>query len=389
MRRMWNIDEASRIDTGLDSRAVTFENPDGLRGGGGQREGGRKGRPARWLQPGERVVLCDIEGPGVVRHIWMTIRPAAPEEMRAVLLEGFYDGASEPSISVPAMDFFGCAHGRPVAYASALTAVQEGRGFNAYFPMPFRQRLRLELENAGAAPVLLFYQVDYTLQEVAADAGLLHVTWRRENPTTMQQDFSIAEGLRGPGRFLGCVVGVRVLDAGTWYGEGELKVYRDGDGELPTICGTGLEDYVGTAWGMGPHHAIYAGAPLEVRRPESGPQPDFVGFYRWHVPDPIVFEREVRVTIQQIGYALFREGEEAEFEAYKETHPAAGRGWAADPARGIIGQGIVERVDDYSAAAFVYCMEAQAVKRVAVTDAVADIGWMAHEGPNPDGTGIV
>jgi hypothetical protein len=140
---------------------------------------------------------------------------------------------------------------------------------------------------------------------------------------------------------------------------------------------------------MGPHHAIYAGAPLEVRRPESGPQPDFVGFYRWHVPDPIVFEREVRVTIQQIGYALFREGEEAEFEAYKETHPAAGRGWAADPARGIIGQGIVERVDDYSAAAFVYCMEAQAVKRVAVTDAVADIGWMAHEGPNPDGTGIV
>jgi hypothetical protein len=286
---------------------------------------------------------------------------------------------------VPALDFFGCANGRPVPYASAFTAVQEGRGFNAYFPMPFRRRLRLEMENAGAGPVLLFYQVDYTLQELAPDAGMLHVSWRRENPTTMMRDFVIADGLRGPGRFLGCVIGVRVLDEGSWYGEGEVKVFRDGDAEFPTICGTGLEDYVGSAWGMGPHHAIYAGAPLEVRRPAGGPQPDFVGFYRWHLPDPIVFERELRVTIQQIGYALFRAGQEAEFTAYQAEHPAAGRGWGADPPRGIIGQGIVERVDDYSAAAFVYCMEPQPVRRVDVAEAVTDIAWLPHEGPHADG----
>lgn len=370
---MWDLADAARIDVRLDSRAVTFENPGGERGAGGQREGGRKGRPAKFIQPGERVVLADIAGPGIARHLWMTIRPAAPADMRAALLEAFYDGAPGPSISVPAFDFFGCPHGRPVAYASALTAVQEGRGFNAYFPMPFRERLRLEIENRGPQPLLLYYQLDYTLMPaLEADAGYLHVSFRRQNPTRMREDFVIAEGLRGPGRFLGCVVGVRVLDEGSWYGEGEVKVYRDGDATYPTICGTGLEDYVGSAWGMGPHHAIYAGAPLEVRRGE-GPQPDFVGFYRWHLPDPIVFERDLRVTIQQIGYALFREGEEAAFERYRASHPAAGRGWASDPAAGIIGQGIVERIDDYCAAAFVYCREPQPVHRADMVAALEDL----------------
>jgi hypothetical protein len=247
--------------------------------------------------------------------------------------------------------------------------------------MPFRKQIRMELTNAGGGPVLLFYQVDYTLvPELPEDAGYLHATFRRENPTTMKEDFVIAEGLRGPGRFLGCVVGVRVLDEGAWYGEGEVKVYRDGDDAFPTICGTGLEDYVGTAWGMGAHHAIYAGAPLEVRRPGGGPQPDFVGFYRWHLPDPIVFEREMRVTLQQIGYALFREGQEEEFGRYKASHPAAGRGWTADLSNGVIGQGIVERVDDYCATAFVYCREPQAVVRADVAETLRDIAWLEHEG---------
>ena len=104
----------------------------------------------------------------------------------------------------------------------------------------------------------------------------------------MRRDFVIASGLRGPGRFVGCSVGVRVLDTGIWYGEGEVKVYRDGDTDHPTICGTGLEDYVGTAWGLGAHSALYGGAPLDVRPPGSS-SPTFVGFYRWHLLDPIMF----------------------------------------------------------------------------------------------------
>ena len=312
----------------------------------------------------------------------MTFPPAPPEEMRAVWLEAFYDGADAPSVSVPCVDFFGVPHGRPVPYASALTAIQEGRGFNSYFPMPFRGHLRLELTNGARHAIQLYYQLDYTLQrELPVDAGYLHTSFRRENPTTMGQDFVIAEGLAGPGRYAGCVVGVRVLDGGTWYGEGEVKVYRDGDRELPTICGTGLEDYVGSAWGMGRHHALYGGAPLVVPGTADGGPPTFVGFYRWHVPDPVVFAQDLRVTIQQIGMHYFGAGDEARFARFAEDHPAAGDGWHHDIA-GTHALGIHERVDDYCAAAFTYCATPQSVPRVDVAAACADLARRPGETPD-------
>jgi hypothetical protein len=277
---------------------------------------------------------------------------------------------------------FGLAHGRLAPYTSALTAVQEGRGFNAYFPMPFCRRLRMELTNASTRPQPLYYQLDYTLErELPSDAGYLHAAFHRENPTVQQRDFVIAEGFRGPGRFLGCVVGIRVLDEGAWYGEGEVKVYRDGDTALPPICGTGLEDYVGSAWGMGQHAALYGGVPCLVGS-DPRRQPDFVSFYRWHVPDPIVFERELRVTIQQIGYALFREGDEAAFDAYAATHPAAGAGWDRQPPT-VVARGIAERSDDYCATAFVYCSEPQPVPRVSAALATADVARLDYEQPGP------
>jgi D-arabinan exo alpha-(1,3)/(1,5)-arabinofuranosidase (non-reducing end) len=374
------------VDPRLDSRAVTFENPTGARGAGGESHGGRKGAPSRRIGAGERVVLADLQGPGVLRHIWMTIQPAPPEQMRGLCLEVFYDGAPEPSVSVPCLDFFGLPHGRPVAYDSALSAAHEGRGFNSYVPMPFRDRVRVELANEGTAPSLLYFQIDYTLQpELEPKTGLLHVTFRRENPTVQRRDFVIADGVRGPGRFLGCNVGVRVLDAGVWYGEGEVKVYRDGDDDLPTICGTGLEDYVGTAWGMGAHAAPFGGAPLVVSPPEGidAPSPAFVGFYRWHLPDPIMYERDLRVTIQQIGAAFFGAGQEQEFEEYARTHPAAGTGWNRDLGAGVVAWGIAERVDDYCATAFLYCEAAQAVPRIDVAAAVADVDRRDYEQPLP------
>ena len=376
--------DPSRIDRTLDSRAATFENPTGARGAGGQAHGGRKGAPSRRLAPGERAVLADLAGPGTVRHIWMTFPPAPPATMRAMVLEAFYDGAAEPSISVPCLDFFGLPHGRPVAYASALTSVQEGRGFNAYFPMPFNKGLRIELTNGAQRAMDLYYQVDYTLQpSLAEDAGFLHVSFRRENPTVLRRDFVIADGFHGLGRFLGCAVGVRTIDEAAWYGEGEVKVFRDGDRDFPTICGTGLEDYVGTAWGMGAHTAPYAGVPLDLKEPGSRRNPDFVGFYRWHLPDPIVFERDLRVTIQQIGFATFAEGQDAEFERYSETNPPAGAGWQMRQSPGVLARGIAERVDDYCAAAFVYCMEPQPVPRLSLSAALADIARLPYERASP------
>lgn len=290
---MSRILDPSHIDASIDSRAVSFENPTGARGAGGSAHAGRKGRPSRRVAAGETVLLADIEGPGTLRHIWMTFPPGPPEQMRALQMDVYYDGASEPSISVPWLDFFGLPHGRPASYASALCSAQEGRGFNAYFPMPFARHVRVELCNAGSRAQTVYYQIDYTLERhFADDVGYLHASFHRQNPTIQQRDFEISSGLRGPGRFLGCNVGVRVLDAGNWYGEGEVKIYRDGDVDLPTICGTGLEDYVGSAWGLGAHAAPYGGAPLIVESSQQ-PNPHFVGFYRWHIPDPVIDRKSV------------------------------------------------------------------------------------------------
>jgi Protein of unknown function (DUF2961) len=381
--RVWN---PAVVDPTLDARAATFENPTGARGAGGTAHGGRKGAPNRRLAPGERVVLADIEGPGIVRHIWMTFPPARPERMRALFLEVFYDGADEPSVSVPCLDFFGLPHGRPVAFASALTAAQEGRGFNSYLPMPFDRRIRIELVNGAPRPTILYYQVDYTLQpELPDDLGRLHVTFRRENPTVQRQDFVIADDLRGPGRFLGCNVGVRVIDHAAWYGEGEVKIYRDGDRAHPTICGTGLEDYVCSAWGLSAHHALYAGAPLVVTGP-SRPGPAtgtlelaaFVSFFRWHVLDPVMFSDEMRVTIQQIGSDVFGADQQAERDRFAATREVTPAGWHEI---GGASFALSERSDDYCATSFVYRLTPHAVRPLDVDAALADIGRLPGEGP--------
>jgi hypothetical protein len=218
--------DPSHIDPRIDARAATFENPTGARGAGGTAHGGRKGAPNRTLQPGETVVLADLEGPGVIRHIWFTIPTMRPERMRAQVFEVRYDGKDEPSISAPILDLFGLPHGRPKDFTSAVLTAQEGRGFNSYLPMPFRDRIHVTYTNHADRPVTLYYQLDYTLQpQLPAGLGYLHVAFRRENPTVLRQDFVITEGLRGPGRFLGCAVGIRVIDHANWYGEGEVTVF--------------------------------------------------------------------------------------------------------------------------------------------------------------------
>ncbi len=389
MPQPYPLSDIATIDTSLDSRAITFENPTGERGAGGSAHGGRKGAPNRRIRRDERIVLADIEGPGTINHVWLTVPPAPPEQLRALLLEVFYDDATEPSISVPVLDFFGLPHGRPVAHHTALTAVQEGRGFNSYVPIPFDRRVRVEFHNAGSTATMLYFQIDYTLQpEHPSTTGFLHVAFRRQNPTSMGDDFTIVEGLQGPGRFLGCVVGVRVIDPADWYGEGEVKMFIDGDRDLPTICGTGLEDYVGTAWGMGAHAAPYGGAPLVVGD-GTGPNPDFVGFYRWHVPDPVVFREDLRVTLQQIGAKGFAAGQEEALAGYERTNPVAGAGWMREHLPpSMLAWGIAERVDDVCAAAFVYCTRAQPVPRVDAQVATADVERRPYEHPGRSELGL-
>lgn len=364
---------------GHESRAVSFENPTGARGAGGTARVGRKGAPNRVLRPGERVVLADLTGPGRVTHLWVTVGALRsldappPAFLRAQVLEVFYDDLDEPSVSVPALDFFGVVHGVPASYASALTAANEGLGLESRIPMPFEGRIRIEYVNASDELALLYYQADVLLGPRAADGGRLHAMFHRENPTTLASDLVILQGLRGPGRYLGMTGGVRPFDR-YWWGEGEVKVYLDGETQ-PTICGTGTEDYLGSAWSMGVFSSPESGAPLVV-----GPTGTMAGgwslvsYYRWHVSDPIVFRESAVVTLQQIGSAMFRDGDDNALARFKEDVTPAGDGWI----EGVLGGGVkaftlYERSDDWCATGFAYCAEPQAVARLDVAAATADI----------------
>jgi hypothetical protein len=367
--------DPAQLLSGHESRAVSFENPAGERGAGGRAASGRKGAPNRVITPGERVVLADLAGPGRVTHVWMTVAvlPALDERpppfLRAQLLEIFYDDNHEPSVSVPALDFFGVVHGVPASYASALTACNDGLGLESRVPMPFGDHIRIEYTNASDQPALLYYQVDLVLGPQPDDAGLLHAMFTRENPTAQTEDLVILDGLRGPGRFLGLTGGVRPSDR-RWWGEGEVKVFFDGESE-PTICGTGTEDYLGSAWGLAEFAAPESGAPLVAgpRRDQSAGW-SLVSYYRWHLSDPIVFHESMKVTLQQIGSAFFQPGEEAALALFRDGLTTAGDGWL----EGRFGAfTLYERSDDWCATGFAYCRDAQPVRRVDVGVATADL----------------
>jgi len=290
------------LDTGLVSRSISFENPTGAPGEGGKAASklgtGRKGSPMRPIKPGQTLQLCDIEGPGTIRHIWLTTGRSS-RNLRTLVLRGWYDGQEHPSIECPVGDFFGFAHGKVMPYHSAVHSVGETAGMNLWLPMPFVKRIRITLSNedsiesSKAPPV--FYQIDYTLGDRhPADVGRLHVLFRRENPTTEKKDFELLPQRSQKGRFIGSVIGIRNLHPDTWWGEGEIKVYFDGDKDFPTICGTGSEDYVGLAWGIQQTPFLYNGCSLN--------QKNFVSMYRWHLPDPIAWRKECRITIQQISW---------------------------------------------------------------------------------------
>lgn len=285
------------LPKGVETRWYSFENPDGRREGGGRTQEGRKGAASKNVRPGERVVLADVAGPGVVRRIWLTV-PGRVDTLRGWVVRMYWDGQDWPSVEAPLQDFFGLPFGRQAAFESALFSNPEGRSFNCVVPMPFRTRALLTVTNESAAEASLFYDVDVTVGDaLPSDLGYFHARYRRENPTTPKRDFEVLPRIEGRGRYLGANVGVRATDypRPLWFGEGELKVYLDDDREWPTLVGTGTEDLVGSAWGLGPFDHLYQGAPLTEEK-------DGVwGFYRYHLPDPVYFARSIRVTLQQIS----------------------------------------------------------------------------------------
>jgi hypothetical protein len=286
------------LDTGLVSRSISFENPTGKPGEGGKAASplgvGRKGSAYREVKPGETVPLCDLDGPGTIRHIWLTVENR-PENMRGVVLRAYWEGQEHPSIECPVGDFFGNAQGKIVTYGSAVHSSSSSGGMNIWLPMPFVKHARFTVTNETPKKTFLFYQMDLTLgDKLPADVGRLHVLFRRENPTVEKKDFEILPLRKNKGRYVGAVIGVRNLHPKQWWGEGEIKVYMDGDTQFPTICGTGSEDYVGLAWGLQQATFLYNGCSLR----EKG----LVSMYRWHLLDPYAWRKEARITIQQLTW---------------------------------------------------------------------------------------
>jgi hypothetical protein len=293
----------------VQSRASTAENPNGRKGQGGQSNAGAKGNAAISLKAGESRELLKVGGAGMVTRIWLTINDRSPAMLGGLKLRMYWDGSATPAVDVPLGDFFCAALGRPVAFESALFSDPEGRSLVCIIPMPFRKGAKIIVSNeAGIDLAMLFYEVDFIEQPaghtggaaartVTPDALYFHAHWHRQRQTPIGQDLELLPKVQGRGRFLGVSIGVNVdsVYGPTWWGEGEVKMYLDGDSTYPTINGTGTEDYIGTGWGEGTFAHQYQGCLVA-----DGKGHQYV-FYRFHVPDPVWFDQDCRVTLQEIG----------------------------------------------------------------------------------------
>jgi len=211
----------------------------------------------------------------------------------------YWDGEEKPAVSAPLGDFFGVGLGRTATFENALFANPEGRSFNSFIQMPFRRSARIEIVNELDYPLgMLFYDVDLQLLDRWDDSYLyFHCFWHRDTSTVLARDFEILPHVEGKGRFLGTNVSV-VSDPvyeNAWWGEGEVKVYLNGDTDFATLVGTGTEDYIGTAWGQGAYTTMYTGCPVadDANRQWA--------YYRYHIKDPVYFKTDCRVTVQVMG----------------------------------------------------------------------------------------
>ena len=323
------------------TRSVCAENPTGEKGKGGmavphphelkpaasaraadQLGLGWKVRPFLRVNAHETATLMDVEGPGIIQHIWMV------ENLnRAHVLRFYWDGETQPSIEVPAMEFFAIGHGKFAPINSAAIILNPQNAMNCYWPMPFRKHARITLTNESRKDSeLVAYQITYVETAVPQNIGYFHAQWRRSR-TGRQNPYVILDGVRGKGRYVGTFLAWRQLCTG-WFGEGEIKFFIDGDRDFPTICGTGTEDYFNFSYGLPgvPRTTLYHGTVL--RTGDVNKPPVDWSLYRWHIADPINFQKDLKVTIQALGWkgALYdKKDDDATSVAYwyqSEPHAA-------------------------------------------------------------------
>jgi len=307
-----------------ETRSISPENFSGAKGEGGMSTDGPAASSARelgqgWkvspfinIGPRETAMIAEIDGPGAIQHIWLTVHPIW---WRRLVLRVWWDNEETPSIETPLGDFFANGWSQRCNISSIPVAVNPAGGFNSYWEMPFRKHARVEIENLTPESLTgLYYQVTYALTEVPDDPAYFHAQWRRSNPLPYMDVHTLIDGVRGHGHYVGTYLAWGVNNTG-WWGEGEIKFYIDGDTEFPTICGTGTEDYFGGAWNFehppgeyGAYSTAYLGLPQVIKPDGLYRSQQRFGMYRWHVPDPIRFRDDLRVTIQALGWRAEYEG---------------------------------------------------------------------------------
>lgn len=265
---------------------------------------GWKVSPSVPIEPGQTFTLAEITGSGAIQHIWMT--PTG--NWRFSIIRFYWDDEKEPSVEVPVGDFFGMGWGEWAHLNSLAVTVNPGSAFNCYWPMPFRKKCKITMENIGEERMILYYQVDYTLTAVPDDAAYFHAQYRRQNPT-QGAIYTMVDGIKGKGHYVGTYMAWGVNNNG-WWGEGEIKFFMDGDSNYPTINGTGTEDYFCGSYNFENQKTkqyqefstAYAGLHQVIRPDGMYRAQQRFGMYRWHIVDPVRFEKDLRITIQDLGW---------------------------------------------------------------------------------------
>ncbi len=287
-----------KMRNNVNSRLISFENMSGEKGNGGKENDGAKGHATETILPGATRIIVDYKGTGIIQRMWYTISERSPEVLRSIRLKIFWDGSETPAVDVPFGDFFGLGLGQRKPFESVFFSDPEGKSFNCFIPMPFRKQVKILFINESKLNVNLFYDVDVLETQTHGDDVLyFHAYWNRKATNELGKDFEILPSIKGKGRFLGTNIGVITdsLYKGTWWGEGEVKMFIDEDTKYPTINGTGTEDYVGAAWGLGTFNHQYQGCLIADNK--AG----YFAFYRYHVPDEIYFKTGIKVTLQEMG----------------------------------------------------------------------------------------
>jgi len=251
----------------------------------------------------ETVTIAEIEGPGAIQHIWMT--PTGV--WRYTIIRIYWDDETTPSVECPIADFFCMGWNEYAPLVSLPVCVNPGSAFNCYWQMPFRKKCKITMENVNDhEEMTLYYQVDYTLTEVPEDAGYFHVQWRRTR-FNESSDYTIVDGIKGQGQFVGCYLAWGLTNNG-WWGEGEAKFYIDGDKNFPTIASTGLEDYFCGSYNFDRNGRFteyctpYTGLCQVIRPDGTYRSQERFGLYRWHIMDPVRFKKDFKMTIQDLGW---------------------------------------------------------------------------------------